>query len=69
MRDKKPIAITGTWLRTIGGNVQLLVEVDGRWRLVNNEPLLDGADTVINHITEPCGIEKCQLDPVTEAKS
>jgi hypothetical protein len=65
MAKQPPVSITGVWLRTIGDRVQVLLEIAGQWRLINDERLGDGAKTIISHITEPGGILKCPVDPVT----
>jgi hypothetical protein len=62
--EKDEVAISGVWLRTSGGHVQVLVEIDGRWLLVNDEKLHDGERTVISHITETSGIEDSPFDPM-----
>jgi hypothetical protein len=54
--DKKPIPITGAWLRRQGDKAEMLVEVDGEWRLVAVEPL----DSPFSHIAEPSNILKAQ---------
>lgn len=59
------IEIQGIWLRTREGCVEVLIEVDGEWRLVNREKLGDGEKTIISHITEPRGMRKARKDLVT----
>ncbi|MDP2270904.1 MAG: hypothetical protein Q8K32_09250 [Archangium sp.] len=60
-----PVGVTGVWLRTAGGEagprrLEVLVEVDGKWRLLQSEPTNHfGA---ISHITEPAGIELAPED-------
>jgi hypothetical protein len=49
-----PIPITGVWLRRIGDEAQVLVEIDGKWRMCVTEPL----DGNFSHIVEPSGIIK-----------
>jgi hypothetical protein len=46
------IEIGAVWLRKIGHDVQVLVEVEGRWRLVISEP----EDGNYSHIVEAAGI-------------
>ena len=58
---KDTIPISGVWLRTVGGRVQLLVEFKGKWRLVIDEAL-DGDATTISHITELEGINLSPVD-------
>lgn len=50
MNDQIPVG--GVWLRKVGSNVQVLVEVDGFWRLAIEEP----DDGNYSHIVEPAGI-------------
>jgi hypothetical protein len=57
-KGQSPVPITGLWLRTIGGRIEVLLEIDGFWRLINDEPI---ADTT-SHITETLGIRKAPLD-------
>lgn len=64
-----PIAITGVWLRTAGGEsgpryIEVLVEFRGKWRLVNREPTDHHGE--ISHITEPLGIRMRPLDYLYE---
>ena len=56
--NKDTMPISGVWLRTIGGRIHLLVEYEGRWRLVNDEPLCDR----VSHITECEGINLSPID-------
>ena len=60
MRDS--IAVSGIWLRWIEGMVQVLAEVDGKWRLLMEEPV-DGNPT-FSHIYEPSGIRNAPFDPL-----
>jgi hypothetical protein len=59
---RDPVPVTGTWLRIMDGRAQLLLEIDGRWRLINDES--DGVP--VSHITNPGGIRERPLDPWTE---
>lgn len=58
--SQPPVAVTGVWLRTAGGEsgpdrrLEVLVEVDGKWRLIQSEPTNQFGE--ISHITEPAGI-------------
>lgn len=52
--------VTGVWLRTIGDEVQVLVEHEGTWRLAVAE-LRDGN---ISHIVEESGLAKAPADRV-----
>ncbi len=47
------ISVSGVWLRRVGDDIQVLVETNGRWKLVITE-LMDGQ---ISHIVEPAGIK------------
>ncbi len=62
--NKDTMPISGVWLRVLHGRIQLLVEYEGEWRLVNDEPLL-GNETMVSHITECEGINLSPLDPLT----
>jgi hypothetical protein len=59
--SEKTVEITGVWLRMLGERVQVLVEADGTWRLVNDEP----RHAPVSHITEPGGILKAPPDELT----
>jgi len=59
---KDTMPISGVWLRTISGRIHVLIEYDGRWRLVNNEPISD----CVSRITECEGINLSPLDPDTK---
>jgi hypothetical protein len=37
MAKSEPVPVTAAWLRHIGDNAQLLLEIDGQWRLVAEE--------------------------------
>lgn len=71
--SQAPIPITGVWLRTAGGEsgpgrrLEVLVEVDGNWRLIQSEPT--NHDGEISHITEPLGIVYAPADTVTAKPS
>ena len=60
---KKPIEITGVWLRIDNEyNVKVLVEVNGIWKDCIN----DTAYPLVSHICEPLGIRKSPPDKDTE---
>jgi hypothetical protein len=65
--SQPPVGITGVWLRTgEGQKLQVLVEVDGKWRLLrsgNGERYTEGE---ISQIWEARGFRDAHLDPVTE---
>jgi len=58
------VSVSGIWLRGGENSMQVLAEVDGRWRVVIEEyvPLHgnDGAVWPISHIVEPSGIRNGQ---------
>lgn len=60
MGKKAPIEINGLWLRRIGDETQVLVQVGGRWRLVIQEQF----DGQFSHIVEPGGIAKGKLERI-----
>jgi hypothetical protein len=55
------VSVSGVWLRKIGSSVQVLVEVDGEWRLVAEE-LNDGNYSTI---VEPSGVRSSPVDDKT----
>jgi hypothetical protein len=57
----KTFQATAIWLRRIGDKVQMLAEIDGKWRLAAEE-CFDGP---FSHIAEGNGSDGWQLDPVT----
>jgi hypothetical protein len=56
------VEVSGIWLRFIEGKTQVLAEIDGKFRLLMEEPL-DGNPTY-SHIYEPSGIRTAPLDPL-----
>lgn len=67
MVDKK-IVCTGIWLRSIGAEVEVLVEINGEWKVAiktSSDPLAQG---VISHIAEPAGQDRWPKDEVTDKK-
>jgi len=58
----KSVAVTGVWLRAIGGKAQVLAEVDKKFRLLMEYPL-DGNPT-FSHICETSGIISAPVDPL-----
>lgn len=58
---QRPVPVGGIWIRKIGGDVQVLAEVSGLWRLLAVEP----ADGAFSHIIEPGGILGAPADEVT----
>ena len=67
MNFRKGVTVTGIWLRTIGGQIKVLAEIDGQFRLLIQETVVecDGRLTPISHIIEPSGILASPLDKVT----
>lgn len=66
---KTPFTATAVWLRNLGedGNtVQLLVEIDGHWRIAISDHFAPGQSNV-SHIAEGNGMPNWPFDPVTEA--
>lgn len=57
MGRKPPIEINGLWLRRIGDQVQVLVQINGRWRIVMEEQF----DSEFSRVVEPGGIAKSKL--------
>lgn len=57
MGKKAPVEINGIWLRRIGDETQVLVSMNGRWRLVIQEQF----DAQFNSVVESGGIAKSKL--------
>lgn len=60
MAKSEPVPVTGAWLRRIGIEAQLLLEIDGQWRLIVAEPV----DGPFSHITEARAFADRPLDRV-----
>ncbi len=60
--------ITGVWVRTAGQGrerrVEVLVELEGRFRLIQTHPEWAITSGEISHITEPAGMQRATLDPL-----
>jgi hypothetical protein len=56
-RMNDEIAVQGVWLRRIGDEAQVLVQIEGNWRLCAKEPM----DGNFSHIVEPSGIVKAPV--------
>lgn len=57
--NKDTMPISGVWLRTRGDRIQVLIEYEGQWRLVNDKH----RESPISHITECEGINLSPVDP------
>jgi hypothetical protein len=57
----EPVAVTAVWLRKVGSDVDVLLEIDGVWRLVIQE--LD--DGNYSHIVEESGIRSAEVGIIT----
>lgn len=66
---QEPVPVSGIWLRKnfahLGGEIEVLAEVDGVWRLLGTWPNDDGC---ISHIVEPAGIRSAPADTAPEAE-
>jgi len=58
---RESVAVEGVWLRRVGDEVQVLVEVDGSWRMLMSEPV----DGNFSHVVEPHGIVAAPYDRLT----
>lgn len=60
------VEVGGIWLRGRGAGVEVLAQVDGRWRIVIGTQFLesDGVQT-LSHVTDPMGIAGAPLDDRT----
>lgn len=65
------MARDAVWIRKAGctnPNVQVLVEVDGVWRIIYSEPLSHWTHGEVSHIVEPLGIDSSpRLTKIKEA--
>jgi hypothetical protein len=55
---KEAVPVTGVWLRNVGDKIEVLVEVNGEWRVAIHGYTLGYRDQEISHIVEPAGILK-----------
>ncbi len=64
---KKGVTVDGVWLRTVGSQAQVLIQIDGQWRLVIGETIFttDGKIAPVSHIVEPSGVMASPADEVT----
>lgn len=66
------IPITGLWVRTSGDKeatkIEVLVEREGEWRLMQVHPMYMSLDQEISYITEPAGLERGLPDPLDAKK-
>lgn len=51
MAKSDPEPVTAVWVRNIGNRIQMLVEIDGVWRVVVDDHH-DCGESVISHIVE-----------------
>ena len=67
------VKVEGVWVRKIQHEdrqcVEVLVELEGRWRRVYCEPAANFITGEVSHIIEPGGIIDAPLDPFTEVAS
>ena len=62
--ESRSVLISGVWLRFIEGKVQVLAEVEGKWRMLMEESL-EGNPT-FSHIYEPLGVRSAPVDLLME---
>lgn len=55
-----PVEITGLWLRRIGDDAEVLIEVNGEWRKV----IAERYDGAFSHIAEQPAMLKAPADPL-----
>jgi len=58
------VTITAVWLRRIGDHAEVLVEIDGQWRLVTRERF----DGLFSHIAEARGAACWERDALDVAE-
>lgn len=56
--SQPPAVISGAWLRRLGDKAQMLVELNGHWRLLASANLGDQ----FSHIAEPNGMRRAPVD-------
>lgn len=63
--DAGPVPITGIWLRNGAGSddLEVLAEVDGRWRTV----IVESFGGPLSHIVEPLGIRHGKPDRLNDS--
>lgn len=61
MSPSPPEPVTAVWLRHIGNEAQVLVEIDGQWRLIISEY----DEGPYSHIAEARGFRTRPLDRIT----
>lgn len=64
---QEPVPVTGCWLRVFKGRIEVLLEVDGEWKIVHSERPDPSGESICSAIAEPGAIRKGTPDPVTEA--
>jgi len=54
---QEPVCVTGVWLKNLGDEIIVSVEVDGAWVDVITE-YVGRMEFAVSHIVEPLGIRK-----------
>ena len=57
---KETVPVSGVWTRTINGQLQILLEVEGKWRLVGDLNLHQLIDSNHGKILEASGIKRAR---------
>lgn len=65
-KSQEPVPVSGIWLRTVSDGLQVLAEVEGKWRIVIEEAA-STEDLMMSHIVEPSGILDGDIDDLKEA--
>lgn len=59
MTRQEPVAVGGVWLQSHGDHLEVLVEIDGVWRVVISQYAPIGENT-ISHAVSPLGIRQSE---------
>lgn len=62
--NAEPIPVNAVWLRGVGNELEVLVEIDGQWHLL----ITEGRTGPISHICENAGIRRAPIDPWQDAE-
>jgi hypothetical protein len=62
MAKSEPVPVTAAWLHRTGNNAQLLLEIDGQWRLIAEENI----DGPFSWIAEARGFADKPITPAPE---